>query len=94
MPRKSARKRSSGPPRGPDQHLFNLKGLDKLTPEERHKVFERMVGVMNGEQKKQEQMQSTASTEDLSLEQVRDFVIAAHGNLPRVREMLSKYPSE
>jgi len=28
----------------------------------------------------------------LTAEQVRDFVIAAHGNLPRVREMLIKYP--
>ena len=26
-------------------------------------------------------------------EQIRDFVIAAHGNLPRVREMLVEYPS-
>ncbi len=28
----------------------------------------------------------------LTTEQIRDFVIAAHGNLPRVREMLTEYP--
>ena len=30
--------------------------------------------------------------ETLSAEQVRDFVVAAHGNLPRVREMLTEHP--
>lgn len=34
------------------------------------------------------------SSEDIvSPEQIRDFVIAAHGNLPRVREMLVQHPS-
>ena len=28
----------------------------------------------------------------LTNEQIRDFVIAAHGNLPRVREMLTQFP--
>ena len=28
----------------------------------------------------------------LTTEQIRDFVIAAHGNLPRVREMLTQFP--
>jgi ankyrin repeat protein len=32
------------------------------------------------------------SNDPLSVEQVRDFVIAAHGNLPRVREMLTAHP--
>jgi ankyrin repeat protein len=31
-------------------------------------------------------------THDLPPEQIHDFVIAAHGNLPRVREMLTEYP--
>jgi ankyrin repeat protein len=30
--------------------------------------------------------------EELSPEQVQDFVVAAHGNLPRVREMLTEHP--
>jgi ankyrin repeat protein len=28
----------------------------------------------------------------LSEEQIRDFIVAAHGNLPRVREMLARHP--
>jgi ankyrin repeat protein len=32
------------------------------------------------------------SNDLVSPEQVRDFVIAAHGNLPRVREMLAQHP--
>jgi ankyrin repeat protein len=28
-----------------------------------------------------------------STEQIRDFVVAAHGNLPRVRELLAEYPA-
>lgn len=30
--------------------------------------------------------------EILSEDQIRDFVVAAHGNLPRVREMLARHP--
>lgn len=34
------------------------------------------------------------ATEDVvSPEQIRDFIIAAHGNLPRVREMVVEHPS-
>jgi ankyrin repeat protein len=33
------------------------------------------------------------SNDLVSAEQVRDFVIAAHGNLPRVREMLAQHPA-
>jgi ankyrin repeat protein len=32
------------------------------------------------------------SNDTLSPEEIRDFVIAAHGNLPRVREMLAAHP--
>src|SRR5512143_2505466 len=33
-------------------------------------------------------------TEDVVTEdEIRDFVVAAHGNLPRVREMLAEHPS-
>lgn len=31
--------------------------------------------------------------EDLTEGQIRDFIIAAHGNLPRVREMLAEHPA-
>ena len=34
----------------------------------------------------------TENQEVLTPEQIRDFIVAAHGNLPRVREMLTRHP--
>lgn len=36
--------------------------------------------------------ETTPAEEVLTEEQIRDFIVAAHGNLPRVREMLTLHP--
>ncbi len=47
---------------------------------------------MKEPQDRKEEEETAEGEEVLSEEQIRDFVVAAHGNLPRVREMLILHP--
>ncbi len=49
---------------GPGAHFFNMENWDKLSPEERRKVLEHILDVMDGEDKKRNEDGSDQDREE------------------------------